>query len=281
MLGSRSRDRRSHRAERQLLLLPQGPSHRRHLRHHRGHQARLLDAGSRVVQPRAGAARDRAAPRRARRVHAVPVARGRSGVRAGPGPLGAARGDRRPLQPALPQGPAVAVPRRERLHLGRRPHLAHARGGQPRAREPRPLPPRLHRLRGAARPLPDLHAHPHPARGRARLRLHRRRPAARDHRARPLGAAHLEPVQPHRQAGAGRGAVALGRGGARARLRPADRRVLLALRLDRRARAAAGGERRALRRGRGPRPGRPLRRPHQELALPGLAGHLDGRRRAR
>ena len=43
------------------------------------------------------------------------------------------------------------------------------------------------------------------------------------------------------------------------------------------ARRAADGERRALRRGRRSRSGRPLRRPDQELALPGLARHLDGR----
>ena len=44
-----------------------------------------------------------------------------------------------------------------------------------------------------------------------------------------------------------------------------------------RAGQLADGERRALRRGRQPRSGGHLRRPDQELALPGLARHLDGR----
>ena len=53
----------------------------------------------------------------------------------------------------------------------------------------------------------------------------------------PVGAAAVQPVQPDRQAGPGRGAGALGGAGARARLHAAARRVLLALRLDRAARA--------------------------------------------
>ncbi len=60
----------------------------------------------------------------------------------------------------------------------------------------------------------------------------------------------------------------------------ADRRVLLALHLDRAPRPAARRERRPLRRGRQPRSGGDLRRAHQELALPRLARHLDGRARA-
>ncbi len=60
------------------------------------------------------------------------------------------------------------------------------------------------------------------------------RPAARDPRARPVGHPDVQPVQPHGQAGRGRGAVALGGGGARARLHAAARRVLFALRLPRR-----------------------------------------------
>ena len=47
---------------------------------------------------------------------------------------------------------------------------------------------------------------------------------------------HEQPVQPDGQAGRGRGAGALGRDGARARLHAAPRRVLLALHLPRRAR---------------------------------------------
>ena len=66
----------------------------------------------------------------------------------------------------------------------------------------------------------------------------------------PVRAPLLEPVQPDRQARAGRGAGALGRRRARARLRAAPRRVLLALHLDGAPRTAPGGERRALRGGR-------------------------------
>ena len=88
-----------------------------------------------------------------------------------------------------------------------------------------------------------------------------------------------QPVQPDGQAGRGRRAGALGGDGARARLHAAARRVLLALHLPRAARAPAGRERGALRRGRRSRSGRHLRRPHEELALPGLARHLGARPR--
>ena len=73
--------------------------------------------------------------------------------------------------------------------LRRRARLAHPRGGGAGQREPRPLPPRLHGVRGAARRLQGLHADPDPARGRARLRLHPRGPAQGDPGARPVGAA--------------------------------------------------------------------------------------------
>ena len=176
------------------------------------------------------------------------------------------------------RGHAVAVHRRERLRLGRRARGADPRGGQPRPRQPRPLPARLHRLRGAARHLQGVHRHPDPARGRARLRLHRRRSAPRGPRPRAGGAAAVEPLQPDRQAGRGARSWRAGCGLAREldcallldefyshyvwtapRGRPADR------------------ERRPLRRGRRPRSGGPLRRAHEELALPRLARHLDGR----
>ena len=82
-------------------------------------------------------------------------------------------------------------------------------------RQPRPLPARLHRLRGAARHLQGLHRHPDPARGRARLRLHRRRSAPRDPGPRAGGAAAVEPVQPDRQAGAAATSSAAGSSSAR------------------------------------------------------------------
>ncbi len=78
------------------------------------------------------------------------------------------------------------------------------------ADQPRPLPPRLHRVRGAARHLQALHLDPDPARGRARLPLRRRRPPARDHRPRPLGAAALESLQSDRQGDPGRRADGAG-----------------------------------------------------------------------
>ena len=83
------------------------------------------------------------------------------------------------LQPPLPARHAVAVQRRERRHLRRRPRVAHPRGGGAGADQPRPLPPRLHRLRGAARHLPAGVADPDPAQPRAAVPLHRRRPAPR------------------------------------------------------------------------------------------------------
>ena len=158
---------------RHALGLPAGPPHGGHLRHHRGGQARLSPQRSGLVEPGAGTARDGAARRRAAADQSRHHRRRRSGVRADPRHLGAARGDRRPLQPALPARDAVAVQRRERQRLGRRARRAHARGGQPRARQPGAFPARLHRLRRAARHLQGLHGDPDPARGRARVRLHR------------------------------------------------------------------------------------------------------------
>ena len=179
---------------------------------------------------------------------------------------------------SVPAGHAVAVHGRERGDLRRRPSGPDAGRGLARPGQPRPLPARLHGLRRAARHLPAGHADPDPPAPRAGLRLRRRRPAARGPRPRPLGAAVLEPLQPHGQAGLGRRARGLGRRRPRARLHAAHRRVLLPLRLEpRRGRARPDGERRPLRRGRGPRSGGDRRRPDQELALSRLAGHLDDR----
>ena len=186
--------------ERRSPRVSSGAEDRRHLRHDRGNEARVLVERSRLVQPRTGPARDGRAPRRA---EAHPVRRdraGRSGVRAGGRALGAPRSGREPLQPALSEGPALAVFGRERLHLRWRSHRAHARGREPRQHQPRALHPGLHRVRRAPRHLQGVHEHPDPPRRRARLQLHRRRPATRGARSRPLRGPPLEPVQPNWQA---------------------------------------------------------------------------------
>ena len=107
-----------------------------------------------------------------------------------------------------------------------------------------------------------------------------RRICAARSRARPLRALDVEPVQPDRQAGAGRGDGPLGPRGARAGVRAPGRRVLFALHLDGAPRAAAHRERRPLRRGCEQGSGRALRRAHQELALPRLALLVDDRAQA-
>ena len=69
----------------------------------------------------------------------------------------------------------------ERLRLRWRPHVADARGRLSLGRgQPRPLPARLHGVRGAARHLQGVHRHPDPPRRRARVRVQRRRSAPRD-----------------------------------------------------------------------------------------------------
>ena len=105
----------------------------------------------------------------------------------------------------LPARTPLAVLGGERQRLGRRAGLADPRRGEPRADQPRPLPPGLHRVRGAARRLQGLHRHPHPARPGAGLRLRSGRAEEGDPRARALGGAALQPLQPHGQGGAGRG----------------------------------------------------------------------------
>ena len=176
------------------------------------------------------------------------------------------------------RGHAVAVQRRERQRVGRRARGAHARGGQPRAREPRALPARLHRVRRAARHLQGVHR---------RSRSCSRASAATRSRsticaARCTGAACRRcccRTRATRPASSSR-ATSWPAGSALAR------ELDCALLIDEfyshyiwtgRPRAAAGRERRALRRGRQPRSGGPLRRPDQELALPGLARDLDRR----
>ncbi len=191
--------------------LPPGAAHRRHLRHHRGRSAAASRRPTRSGATSARDSRRRATfPARPPRVKHVEVAVDDQEYAPVAGPLGAARGGRRALQPALSPGHASQYSAENVCDLGRWARGAHPRGGEPRAHQPRPLLARLHGVRRAARHLQSVHRHPHPARGRARVRVRGRRPAARNPRARALGAAHEQPVQPDRQARRGRGSGALG-----------------------------------------------------------------------
>ena len=246
--------------------------------------ARLPPRRPGLVQPRPGAARDRPAARARRR--ACTPCRSRSTTRS-TRRCRASGSCARPIaglynrlyrrgMPSQYTAENVAVSRR-------RPHRAHARRRRPRARStsatscPTTPPtrscstssrlftpsPSCSRASAATPSPPTTCGARSPGRGLSR-------PAA------------LEPVQPDRQARAGRGAAPLGRASAR--------ELDCTLLLDEfyshyvwtgAPGAPAGGERGALRRGRRPGSGRDLRRPDQELALPGLARHLDGRARAR
>ena len=158
---------------------------------------------------------------------------------------------------------------------------AHARRRVARPHQPRPLPARLHRVRGAARRLPAVLADPDPARGRARLRVLRRRTCAARCSGRGLSAILASnPCNPTGKLVARRRARRVGRG--RRASSTARCSSTSSTRTTSGGRPGAHGadrERRALRRGRRSRSGRDLRRPDQELALPRLARDLDGRRR--
>ena len=125
--------------------------------------------------------------------------------------------------------------RRERLRLGRRPRGAHPRRGQPRAGQPRPLPARLHRLRGAARHLQGVHRRS-PSCSRASAATPSRADDLRREvlGPRPLGASCCRTrATPPASWSQGDELARWVARRARARLRAAPRRVLLALRLDR------------------------------------------------
>ena len=160
------------------------PAHRRHLRHHRGAAARLPRRRSRLVQPRPGAARDRPAAGRARRASTTsPSTSTTRSTRRSPASGSCAR--RSPASTTGSTGagmPSQYSAENVSVSGGGRAALTRAAASLG-AHQPRPLPARLHRLRGAARHLQGVHGHPDPARGRARLRLHRRRPAPRGARA--------------------------------------------------------------------------------------------------
>ena len=188
-----------------------------------------------LVQPRARAARDRPAARRAAARAArvtIDVDDQEYAPVAGIWELREAIAGA--LQPALPARDAVAVPRRER----RASRAAGAR--RSRARRPAsgtstsatscPTTPPTRSCSTSSRPSRAIPILLEGERGYAFSADDLRREM---HGPRPLGAAAVEPVQPDRQAGAGRRARALGGARARARLRAPPRRVLLALRLDR------------------------------------------------
>ena len=125
-----------------------------------------------------------AARRAAARARACRSRVGRSGVRAGRRPVGAARGDRRPLQPPLPPRHAVAVlaPRTSRLR--RRPRGAHARRRERSATSTSATScPTTRRTRSCSTSSGRSRAIPILLERRARLRVLRRRSAPRDPRA--------------------------------------------------------------------------------------------------
>ena len=217
--------------------LPVGPVHRRHLRHGRGRAARLSAWASRVVQPRPGEAGDRARSRGAAARAAGGHRRRRSGVRAGARHLGAPARGRRALQPALPAGQAVAVHRAERVHLRRR------------ARRRSPAPSRRSATSISGHFLPDYTAYEElldifklftaipilldPDRG-YRFDVDELR---REITGRGLSALLLSnPCNPTGQVIAGAELERVGGDRARARVLAPDRRVLLALHLERRRR---------------------------------------------
>jgi hypothetical protein len=233
--------------------------------------------GQGPAQPERPASLPGATPRASRRAHRSR----RPGVRAGARHLGAARGGRDRCTTAS-TGAACRRSTPPRTSASRAAGAWRcARGGGARADQPRPLPAGLHRVRRAARRVPALLADPDPARGDAGLRLLAPRPASARSSAAAVGAILCRnPCNPTGKLVCGDELAA----GCRL-----ARELDCALLIDEfyshyvwrtPGSEPALGQRRALRRGRRPRPGGPLRRPDEELALPGLARHLDRRPRA-
>ena len=94
------------------------------------------------MQPGPGPAGDRPAPRRTCAGQPGRDRTGRPGLRSGSRTLGAAPCGGRPLQRALPPGQVIAIQRAQRVHLRRRPRVAHPGGGGAGRSEPGPLPAR-------------------------------------------------------------------------------------------------------------------------------------------
>ncbi|CAA9348204.1 MAG: FIG01085635: hypothetical protein, partial [uncultured Gemmatimonadetes bacterium] len=254
--------------------LPRRSVHRGNLRHGRGLQARLRIRAPRLVQPGPGDARNRPPSRRAATHPGSTDQHGGPGVRARGRHPRAAHRRRRPVQPPVPPGQGVAVHRRQRLHLRRRPAGAHPHGRGAGRDQPGALSSRLHRVRGAAEHLPHVHGDPHPAGRHRRLPVRHGPAGARDHGPRTVCPAPFQPVEPHGAHHPWAGAGVVGRSGPAAGVHAAAGRVLLALRLVRHARRGRPGLGRSLRGRRGRRPGGHHGRAHQELALPRLADHV-------
>ena len=255
-----------------------GAAHRRHLRHDRGREAWLHAAGPGLVQPRPGPARDRGrCPVRRRACRRVAIDPGDQEYAPVAGLWELREAIAAHYNRALPARPAVAVHGGERQRVGRRPRRADPRRGEPRARSTSatfsPITRRTRSCSTSSRPSPPSPSCSKPSAGYAFVPD---ATCARRVLGRGLSAILLSnPCNPtgkvvraaDLEAGCDR---------SRARLRAALRRVLLALRLDR-PRTALRSARRRTCEDVESRPGRDLRRAHQELALPRLARHLDGR----
>ena len=169
--------------------------------------------------------------------------------------------------------------RRERRGLRRRSLGADPRRRVARQHQPRPLPAGLHGVRRAARASSVCSRR---FRSCSSPSAATRSPApicvARSSAAGSSAILASNPANPTGKVIGGSDLCRVGRGRSRARLRADLRRVLLALHLaSRPRRARCDRDRRALRRGCRSRSGRDPRRPHEELALPGLARDVDGR----
>ena len=265
-----------------LRRVPRGAAHRRHLRDHRGHQRGYAPGVGRLVQPRPGHARGRAAAGRAAADRRAADPRRRPGVRAGRRPVGAARGDRRLLQRAVPPRHAQQVLRRERRRLRRWPRrrspASRRRSATSTSATSCPTTP-------PTRSCSTSSGCSRRSRSCSSASAATRSPAAdlrREVLGRGLGA--ILASNPCNPTGKVIGGEDLAEWVAVAR--ELDCTLILdefyshyIWRPDLVAQGGIDRDRGALRRGRRPRSGGDPRRADQELALPGLARDLDGRRR--
>ena len=236
------------------LRISRRPAHRRHLRHDRGRAAAASRTGDPdwcnlgQGQPETGAAARRAAARRSTSPSPSTI----RSTRRSPASGSCARRSPALYNRLYRRGMPSQYTRRERLRLRRRARRAHARGGQPRAHQPRatscPTTPRTKSCSTSSRRSPPSRSC---SRASAATRFTADDLRREMHGPRPVGAAAVEPVQPDRQAR--RRATSSRAGCALAR------ELDCALLIDEfyshyiwtgRPGAAAGRERRALRRGR-------------------------------
>ena len=198
--------RPGHSRRRSSAGVPRGAAHGRHLRHHRGARGRGFRPGDPAWcnlgqgQPETGPLPGRAAARSRRSV----IDPTTTSTRRSPASGSCAR--RSPRSTTGSTGaacPRSTPPRTSAISGGGRAALTRG-GGLARPDQPRALPARLHRVRGAARHLQGVHRRSRScSRASAATRF-----SADDLRRevlgpRPVGAAAVEPVQPHRQAGRG------------------------------------------------------------------------------